>query len=302
MFRHILLPLDGSRLAESALPAAVGLSQSLHASVTLLHVIEKGAPEEIHGEKHLVREQEALEYLQMIAVTYFSGSDVKTHVHTQEVDHVGMSIIEHSAEFDYDLIIMCSHGHGGLRKAITGSIAQYIIGRGKIPVLLIQPGEGGKTAAQISKVLVALDSKPEHESGLALTLDLAKALGASVHLVHVIPDLTKLAEIRAEAGRVLPAAAQVMMEMNEAGGREYLIAKSAVLVDAGITTSYEIRHGDTARQIIQAADAYQADVIVLATHGKAGIQAFWSGSVAPKVANLTHSPLLLAPVVTPPQS
>ena len=105
-----------------------------------------------------------------------------------------------------------------------------------------------------------------------------------------------LAGLRAEAGRILPMAAEVMMEMNETGGRKYLKEKADWLVKMGIPTSFEIRKGDSAIQIARSADAVQADLIVLGTHGKSGIQAFWSGSVAPKVASSTHTPLLLTPV------
>ena len=53
MFKHILIPLDGSRLAETVLPAGVYLAGVLGSTVTLLHVIERDAPQEVHGERHL---------------------------------------------------------------------------------------------------------------------------------------------------------------------------------------------------------------------------------------------------------
>jgi nucleotide-binding universal stress UspA family protein len=296
MFHHILIPLDGSRLAESAIPAAVYLCKTLHASATLIHIIEQDAPADIHGERHLSEEQDALNYLDKISHEFFNGINVRTHVHSEHVNNLSQSIIDHGNEFDHDLIVMCSHGHGGFRKAITGSIAQQIITKGKIPLLLIQPDEGGRIANQIFKILVALDSDPEHESGLYLASELAQALHASVHLVHVIQDMNMLAGLRAEAGRILPMAAEVMMEMNETGGRKYLKEKADWLVKMGIPTSFEIRKGDSAIQIARSADAVQADLIVLGTHGKSGIHAFWSGSVAPKVASATHTPLLLTPV------
>ena len=59
MFKHILVPLDGSTLAEAALPAAVSLAQTYKAPVTLLHVIEQDAPEEVHRDRHLTKAVEA---------------------------------------------------------------------------------------------------------------------------------------------------------------------------------------------------------------------------------------------------
>ena len=67
MFKHILVPLDGSKLAEAALPAAVSLAQTFSIPVTLLHIIEQDAPEEIHRDRHLTKASQAEAYLSRIA-------------------------------------------------------------------------------------------------------------------------------------------------------------------------------------------------------------------------------------------
>jgi nucleotide-binding universal stress UspA family protein len=140
MFKHILLPLDGSQMSETAVPVVAYLAEKLKAQVTLLHVIEKNAPEKIHGQKHLVSEDEACRYLAEIAEKDFpKGVKVHYHVHTDEVDRVSASIVQHSDEFDPDLIVMCAHGEGGLHDFVVGNIAQQIIAAGSVPVLLLQP-------------------------------------------------------------------------------------------------------------------------------------------------------------------
>lgn len=67
MFKHLLVPLDGSRLAESALLAAASLAQNLGASVTLIHIIECDAPVEVHSDRHLANPDEAVDYLKDIS-------------------------------------------------------------------------------------------------------------------------------------------------------------------------------------------------------------------------------------------
>ena len=67
MFKHLLVPLDGSQLAEAALPAAAYLAQKLDATVTLVHIIEHDAPAEVHGERHLTNADEANAYLTEVA-------------------------------------------------------------------------------------------------------------------------------------------------------------------------------------------------------------------------------------------
>jgi nucleotide-binding universal stress UspA family protein len=72
MFTHLLVPLDGSSLAEQALPAAAYLAQLLPARITLLHLIERNPPSEIHHERHLTDAAEASAYLQDIQQRAFS--------------------------------------------------------------------------------------------------------------------------------------------------------------------------------------------------------------------------------------
>ena len=67
MFRHILVPLDGSRLAESALATAGWLARKLGAQLTLIHLIERNAPAIVHSERHLVSREEAIGYLEEVA-------------------------------------------------------------------------------------------------------------------------------------------------------------------------------------------------------------------------------------------
>ena len=93
MFKHLLVPLDGSRLAEAALPAAAFLAARLGASVTLIHIIEHDAPQEVHGEHHLTSGDEACAYLEAAARHMQEHApgvtlDVERHVHTAEMKDV----------------------------------------------------------------------------------------------------------------------------------------------------------------------------------------------------------------------
>jgi nucleotide-binding universal stress UspA family protein len=294
MFQHLLVPLDGSRLAESSLPYAVTLSQALNAAVTLIHIIEHHAPQEIHGERHLRAEKEAEEYLKQVAKNFFPPeARVSTHVHTEEVRNVARSITQHAGELAPDLIVMCTHGESG-KFALVGSIAQQIIGHGMTPILLVQPGDSPlDVPVTLQKFLVALDGDPEHEQGLKSAGELAKYTHASLHLLTVIPTLGTLSGERAAAGRLLPGATSAMLDMTEECTVDYLEEQAAALRAQGIQAKTTIRRGDPVQQIL--ADSRDEDLIVLGTHGKAGIDAFWAGSVAPKIVSQTRLPVLLVP-------
>ncbi|MEA5076972.1 MAG: universal stress protein [Anaerolineaceae bacterium] len=297
MFKHILLPLDGSQLAESALPVVAYLADKLKAQVTLLHIIEKNAPASIHGQRHLTNEDEACQYLQNIAEKAFPPHlEVYRHVHTEEVSKVSQSIVQHSDELDPDLIVMCAHGEGGLRDFVVGSIAQQVIASGTIPVLLLQPEKDAAEFSSFERILVALDGNPEHEAGYALTTELAAELGAAVHLIQVVPTLSTLNARHSATGTLLPTTTAALLEIDEDNAREYLEEKITGLLKAGVNVSAEVERGDPARQVVQSADTQNSQLIVLGTHGKSGMKAFWAGSVAPRIVEQTHRPILLVPV------
>jgi nucleotide-binding universal stress UspA family protein len=300
MFKHLLVPLDGSRLAEAALPAAAYLAQTLGAGVTLVHVIEQDAPQTIHGERHLTGPDEARAYLEEVASRAFPkepGVGVEQHVHTAEVSDVARSIVEHVGELGPDLIVMCAHGWGGLRSRLFGSIAQQIIGLGTTPVVLIQPARGEAAPPfACERLLVPLDGNPVHEQGLPVAVSLAQASAATLHLLLVVYTLSTLPGEQAASGRLLPGVTSALLDLRQQEAEEYLRRQATPVQAAGVDVTVEICRGDPAKTIVRTAKRVKADLIVLGTHGRSGMDAFWSNSVAPQVSSRSRVPLLLVPV------
>jgi nucleotide-binding universal stress UspA family protein len=298
VFKHILLPLDGSELAESALPVAACIAEKMHAQITLLHVIEKNAPASVHGQPHLTNEKDACTYLSHVAAEHLPPSiRVERHVHSEEIDKVSASIVDHSGEFAPDLIILCSHGQGGLHDFFVGNIAQQVIAAGAVPVLLLKPDSSiVQQFSGFDPILVALDGDPQHESGLAISTELAQAFKASVHLIQVVPTLSTLKPQHKAASTLLPSATRVLLDIDEDAACEYLEEKINSLSAAGVNVSAEVERGDPTRQVVQSAIAKDSRLIILGTHGKAGMNAFWAGSVAPRIVEQTEVPVLLVPV------
>ena len=298
MFKHLLVPLDGSILAEAAVPAAAYLAHLLDASVMLFHVIEKNPPQEIHGETHLTNPDQATQYLRgIIARSFPAGVKVDYHVHTEEQSNVARSIAAHVGEFTPDLIVMCAHGHGGLRDFLFGSIPQQVISLSRTPVLLITPPSAeGHPSFTCQHILVPLDNTTEHGLGLQTAVDLAETSGAGIHLVIVIPTLGTLKSDRAAAGKMLPATMSAMLELAEEEAQSTLASQAAYLQSVHVPVTSDVHRGDPAKIIASEAQAHHSDLIVLATHGKSGQNAVWAESVAPKVSRLVHIPLLFVPI------
>ena len=297
MFKHLLVPLDGSALAELALPAAAYLAHLLPARITLLHLVERHPPSEVHHERHLTSAAEASEYLAEIRQRRFSGeAAVECHVHTSETDDVARSIVEHIGELAPDLIVMCTHGQGGLRRWMFGSKAQQVIALEKTPILLIPPTRQAGLEFQCARIVVPLDGNAEHEQGLRVATELAQVCRAAQHLVFVIPTVGRLKGEDAATGRLLPHTMAALLDMQQEEAAEYLGCHIVNLREAGLIISAEVARGDAVSAIVAAAKRTQADLIVMGTHGKAGMEAFWSGSVTPLVSDRSPVPLLLVPV------
>ena len=297
MFRRILLPLDGSQLAEAALPAAASLAQTLKAPVTLLHVIEENAPETVHQNRHLTKSDEAEAYLKKIAEGAFSkDTQVETHVHTAQVKDVPKSITEHVGEFNPDLIIMCAHGSGGIRDLLFGGIAQQVVAQGTTPLLLLQPTTAAQKPFDLRRILLPLDSESIHDESLPFAEELAKAYQAELYLLSVVPTFGTLRGEEAATSSILPATTSALLDAKEEAAKEHLQEHLNLLSRAELRASAEVARGDPTQVIVNVAERIEADLIILSTHRRAGLSAFWERSVAPNVVRRTRVPILLIPL------
>ena len=295
LFDHVLVPLDGSRLAEDILGPASYFCLALNAKMTLLHVIEEYAPQSVHGERHLATQSEAAAYLDAIAAGLRStGIEVENHVHERSVGDVAAAIDTHAHELDADLIAMCKHGRTGLRQMlVVGSIAQQILRAGGIPILLRMPRQTREPEAfSVDRILLPLDT--HHDAGTALSAarDLCAAFEAAADLLTVVPSLAE-ARRATPAVRLLPsaAAAQLRMERDEATQR--LQEQARILEEAGIPTEIATREEDPADAILKEANERDADLIVLSTHARTGFGAWYTGSTGYRVITEAKQTLLL---------
>ncbi len=299
MFRHLLVPLDGSLLAEAALPYATALAALFNAEITLVHIVERNAPSAVHGQRHLTSADEASDYLDKISSDAIpAGIRFACHVHRLEVSDVAGSIAEHAGELSPDLVVMCAHGNDVLRNWLSGSLAQHVIARGTVPVLCIRsrPAIPPISAFTCGVVLVPLDGTPDHEHGIPAAAELATACGSRLHLVSVIPTTDALRDERRHSARMMPGTAASILNLAVEQTEVYLQRMARGLEGRGIGVTTEVRRGNPAREIDLAARHIGASCITLATHGKTGLDAFWSGSVTPRLAQQSDTPILLVPV------
>ncbi|HSB68537.1 MAG TPA: universal stress protein [Candidatus Methylomirabilis sp.] len=295
MIRHILVPLDGSKLAESVLPTAAAMADGFGAQVTLLHIIEERAPETVHGQPHLTDADEAQAYLEEVAGRpVFRDRTVELHVHRSKEGDVADSLMAHARELGADLVVLSTHGQGGLRRSLFGSIALRGLQRGTTPILLVNPtAEGGAPAFVPRKILVPLDGTAAHEPALPIASRLAQAWHAALHLILVVPTAQTLTGPEAATRVFMPMAKRALLDLAESGGDEYLRQLAGRLIQEGVPTTSQVSRGEPAASVIEATDKVGADLVVMATHAKGAMDGFWSGSLTPKLMQRLGRPLLL---------
>ncbi len=298
IINNLLIPLDGSSLAESVLPYTAQLAKKLNVTVTLLHIIESDAPEKIHGQRHLTKPAQAEDYLNSISsLEIFKNIGIDTHVHETSVKDVSKSISDHSKELKQDLVILCTHGKSGIHHLLFGSIAQQVISLGITPVLLINPLQYYPDAIySFENFLIPLDGNPDHEHVLDYAAAFAKMCRANIHLFVAIPNFGTMSGEFTPANRFLPGTTSKMMDMIVIDAEEYLSKLQAKLEEMGLKVTVSLSRSDPANAITEISKKIKADLIVLATHGKKGAEAFWEGSITPRISKSSKIPLLIIPV------
>jgi nucleotide-binding universal stress UspA family protein len=297
MIRRLLVPLDGSRLAESVLPAAAALARIFASGVLLLHVVEKAMPRSVHGQRHLSGAAEAREYLSRAAERCFpAGVAVEIHVHEEAVRNPAAGIAEHEDEFAFDLVVMSVHGRGRAARLVAGGLAQEVLARGSRPVLLLH-AEDSRVGERFPcrSVLIPVDPEAAHEASFAPALEFARGLDAPVHLVVVVPTFSTLSPRRAASGRLMPGTADALLDLSAEQAKSLLAERRRQAESLGLEVTTDVLRGDPARAIVKAAGLLDTDLMILGTHGKSGMEAFWAGSVAHGVYGRSLLPLLLVP-------
>jgi nucleotide-binding universal stress UspA family protein len=301
-----MVPLDGSGAAETALPWTIYLADVFQAEIVLFHAIEKNPPEDIHGENHLANLEEASTYLESVKhslhhVFHFKG-DISTHVHLEETTDVAASIAMHMKELGPDLVAMCSHGRSNFTQAFIGSLATRVIGLGQVPIFLVKSHESagaessGEVIPSVSNILVALDNASIHDKAIRSAEEFAKNTEARLVLFSAVPRFGSLKGRDGGWGLMSPATSSTLLDIEEDKMRQHLDEHRKSLSERGVAGSSAVVRGDPARKIAQEAKKLEPSLIVLGTHGRSGMEAFWKGSVAAKVVSLTDAPILLVPL------
>jgi len=283
VIKHILLPLDGSPLAEGALPFAARLARALDAGLTLVRVpdpIVAPTPgmEAVTPLALCTPEARAAAeaYLDKVAAQeLLAGMELRRLTPDPPVVAGLMEALQQS---EADLLVMTSHGYSGFKRLILGSVTDELVRHASCDVVVVPAGNHLKPS--LDKIAVPLDGSALAEAALPHAVHLARALGAQLHLMQ-IPQVPVQPAGYAAPGAGLDWVPELVAEATREA-QTYLEAKAAELRAQGVTvTARQEALGieGVAGGILDAAREQQADLLLLTSHGRGGLRRLVLGSV-----------------------
>jgi nucleotide-binding universal stress UspA family protein len=278
MFTHILVPLDGSKLAEMALIPAINITKAMRPKLTLLRVVPQfailAADPTLYEEMNRMGEEESLSYLRSIAEEMDASTPVEVAGESGQPADV---IINYAESMGVDLILMSSHGRSGISRWVFGSVAEHVMRKAPCSTAIVN-ARADQTLPEQTKVLIPLDGSKLAEQALQPGSSLAMAFGAELHLLRIIPSAHQVLE----TGSMKSVFDEV--EKNELIEAEaYLKEKESEISNSHPKIVVEIEKGSTADNIINYAVEHEIGMIVMSSHGRSGFKRLVYGSVAEKV-------------------
>ncbi len=309
--KTIVVPLDGSALAEQALPYARMLAPLLDATILLLRILPATEQELVHAEQssvayygarmseHGVIDRPFSETLHLQAESYVddqvhqlraAGLPVQGEV---QIGSPAELIVEIAHIHQAAMIVMASHGYSGLRRWALGSVTDRVVHTTTTPLFVVRGrANPPEELVQFKRVLVPLDGSDLSQQALVPASELAARAGAELILLRAV-------NVPIEVYPVFPPMAQAVEQitdtldyLNEEARKELGIL-AAELRQKGLLVAPIVENGHAAEVIVDEASAQEADLIIMATHGYGGLRRWALGSIADKVLHASNLPLLL---------
>jgi len=269
MYDRILVPTDGSRSAEAAARHGVVLAKAFDAS---LHVISVVAGRE-RGEQ--LSEPQARDAVARVeALVEDAGVGCRS---TVEHGRPHEAILSYASATDVDLVVMGTHGRGGLSRLLVGSVADRVIRSSDDPVVAVPPRAIDRETERYQRVLLPTDGGPAAGAAVEHALSIAERMGATVRVLGVIEGVTGLPSL----GDPLREAATEAVEA---------VAERAS--DREVTLTTHVQPGTPHEVINRFATAHGIDLVAMGTHGRSGVRRQLLGSVTDRVVRTSDVPVL----------
>ena len=298
MLNHILVPLDGSTLAECVLPHVAAIAPVTHARITLLHVLQQtrnggGSPAVDPVEWHL-QKQNAEKYLEGIVTRLNEAGILGVESVMLEGNPAG-SVIEFARNNNVDLIALSTHGHSGLSGWNVSGVVQKILLRSYKSTLLVRaymPSATGTTKIRYKRLFVGMDGSPRSEFVLPFAINLAQFYKSQLILETVI-ERPRFIDRMPVSQEIVDLANQ-FVEKNRQAASHYFKQLLAQFSTKDLKIKTHISVGDNAIAILHdMAEESNPDLMLLAAHGETGERRWPYGSVTTSFIAYGNTSLLI---------
>jgi nucleotide-binding universal stress UspA family protein len=264
------------------------LARRLGSVLVFVHVLEPDPPAEVHGEPHLVSFRDATGYLERQRERCSAlGLRAEVHVSTMQAQDVALAIDELSKELNAGLIAMCAHGRRTLRGRLVGPIAQRALRGGGASILLRTAGAPGAMEFDVRHILLPIDFSHDLDTALDAIRTLAHGFGAAVTLLNASEPAGGLQV------RLLPATSSMVRDFDRDEAHKRLTELAARMRADDIDADVAVRQGTAGDAIVDEARDRASDLIVLVSHGRVGVTAWYERSIGQHVIEEPSLTLLL---------
>lgn len=296
MFQRILVPLDGSELAERVLPYVRLLGKAADCHLSLLRIVDP-VPLDLraidhglsHGEVFATRIEHARDSLEATATSLKQdGLQVSAEVvEGIPADHI---VVEAATHPD-TLIAMSTHGRSGISRWIMGSVTDKVLHATANPMLIVRSGEGqAAMEPDLRSAIVPLDGSSLSEQVLDHIVPIAKALGLKITLVQAVPEGEERYGMVDHPGQYY----EKMIQESYSRAEQYLQGVNRQITLGGALQIEEvIPQASPADAIIDIAHQTPLSLVAMTTHGRSGVGRWVLGSVADKIVRHSGRPVLL---------
>lgn len=296
MFHHILVPLDGSSLAECVIPHCEVLAKTYDARITLLHVLERRSPDHqqpVDTVDWYLRKAEAEVYLDDV-VAYLDDAGVPADRCLLE-GHVGERIVDYIRTGDVDLVLFSSHGQSGLTGWTIGSVAHKVVARAGTSLMIVPAYKATAPQARYRRILVPLDGSQRAEHVLPVATMLARRHDAQLLLVHVVakPEMPRRVP---PTGEDLELAERLLQRNVDEAHRylEQLQRQISPAAEARVLVSDDV--SATLHDLLEDEDV---DLTLLSAHGYSAGTKWPHGSVTTSLIGYCTTPMLVMQDLAP---
>ena len=294
--QNILVPTDFSPESLKALRYGIAFARQFSAILSLAHIAER--PPATAGFEAVPIALDDPEYLRKAGqeLARFAAEHLPADIQSRTVARYGApfeEVVSIAKERDTDLIVASTHGRTGFKRVVFGSTAERIVQRAPCPVLIVREREHEFVAegradsiTRLKRILVPIDFSESSSKALRYALAFAKQFDAQIHCLHTVEIPYGTGE-----GAIVIESDAFQKKLHEKSKAQM----TAFLRDHGAAASQEcaIRSGTAYREIVDASEDRDIDLIIMGTHGRSAVGRFLLGSTTERVVRHAHCPVLV---------